>query len=206
MIYASVTKWAKAAFRTDNTNGRFGPDRVSSPPQGFCACGERLVRRAASQHLDRSVKGSLSNWVFGSSSFSFAIGIFVAHPGHASLRSLFDATWGIAARMCPIGSGEPCLETCFKWRSSHFRLHPRTSSGEDDPVQIGVGRLDHAMPSTFSGRNSVPSVDMRWSRTASFRATATTARRRPLVRIKRMPHDLICDPAIVRISNAFAAA
>tara|TARA_R100001369_G_scaffold51915_1_gene78745 strand:+ start:637 stop:846 length:210 start_codon:yes stop_codon:yes gene_type:complete len=26
------------------------------------------------------------------------------------------------------------------------------------------------------------------------------------MRINRMPHDLICDPAIVRISNALAAA
>ena len=92
------------------------------------------------------------------------------------------------------------------WRSRHFRLHPRTSSGEDDPVQIDVGRSDHAMPSTFSGRNSEPSAHMRWSRTASLRATATTARRRPLVRIKRMPQDLICDPVMVRISKALAAA
>ncbi len=44
---------------------------------------------------------------------------------------------------------------------------------------------------------------MRCSRTASFLATATTARRHPFVRIKRIRHDLICDPAIVRISNAW---
>ncbi len=37
----------------------------------------------------------------------------------------------------------------------------RTSSGEDDPVQLGVVRLGHAMPSTFSGRNFVPSAHMR---------------------------------------------
>ena len=47
---------------------------------------------------------------------------------------------------------------------------------------------------------------MRWSRTASLRATATTARRLPFVRIRRIPQDLICDPAIVRISSALAAA
>ncbi|WP_297778755.1 hypothetical protein, partial [uncultured Roseovarius sp.] len=43
-------------------------------------------------------KGSFSNWAFGSSSFSLLSGIFVTHPGHASLRSLADAAWDIAAR------------------------------------------------------------------------------------------------------------
>ena len=52
-----------------------------------------------------------SNWAFWSSSFSSLLGIIIAHPGHASLRSLGVATWGIAARMCRIGCGEPRLET-----------------------------------------------------------------------------------------------
>ena len=55
-----------------------------------------------------------SNWAFGSSSFSFVLGTIVTHPGHASLRSLGDAAWDIAARMCRIGSGEPCFGTRLK--------------------------------------------------------------------------------------------
>lgn len=142
----------------------------------------------------------------GQARFPSLVGITFAHPGHASLRSLFDAAWGIAARMCRIGCGEPRLGTRFSMRSRHFRLDPRTSSGEDDPARFWCLALDHAMPSTFCERNSVPSAHMRWSRTASLRATVTTARRRPLVRINRIPHDLICDPAMVRISKALAAA
>ena len=52
----------------------------------------------------------------------------------------------------------------------------------------------------------MPSIHMRCSKTASLRATATTALRRPLVRINRIPQDLICEPAIVRMSRALAAA
>lgn len=58
---------------------------------------------------------------------------FVTHPDHASLRSLADAAWGIAGRMCRIGSGEPRFGTRFSLRSSHSRLLPQTSSGEERP-------------------------------------------------------------------------
>ena len=63
--------------------------------------------------------------------------------------------------MCRIGSGEPRFETRFELRSSHIRLLPRTSSGEDEPIQIGVRRLDHALPSITSERNTVPSAHIR---------------------------------------------
>lgn len=65
---------------------------------------------------------------------------------------------------------------------------------------------DHAMPSDGSRRNSVPSVHMRCITTASFLATATTARRRPFRRIRRRPQLLIPEPATARIIIALAAA
>ena len=91
--------------------------------------------------------------LIGQARFPSSIGAFVAHPGHASLRSLADATWGIAARMCRIGSGEPRLGTRFSMRSSHFRLLPQTSSGEDDPVQVGclVNQLMLHPPPSLDG-------------------------------------------------------
>lgn len=57
----------------------------------------------------------------------------------------------------------------------------------DDPAKIGLwcGRSGHASADPY--RNLVPSAHMRSRTTASFRATATMARRRPLVFISRMP-------------------
>ena len=49
----------------------------------------------------------------GQARFLSLVGITVAHPGHASLRSPIDALLGTAARMCRIGRGEPRLETRF---------------------------------------------------------------------------------------------
>ncbi|SMP31623.1 hypothetical protein SAMN06265373_10822 [Shimia sagamensis] len=42
-------------------------------------------------------------------------------------------------------------------------------------------------------------------RTPSFRAKAKTERLRPMVRVNRIPQVMIFDPAIVRMSKAFAA-
>ena len=38
--------------------------------------------------------------------------------------------------MCRIGRGEPCFETRFRWRSSHFRFLLQTSSGEGRLRQV----------------------------------------------------------------------
>jgi hypothetical protein len=117
-------------------------------------------------------KGRFSNWAFGSSSFSFFLWVIVTHPGHVSLRSLGDAD-GIAARMCRIGSGEPCFGTRFSLRSSHFRLLPQTSSGEGRPRSaLAIGVSDHAMPSTCAGRNSVVDFHSELSRAASLGVVA----------------------------------
>jgi len=79
-----------------------------------------------------------SNWVSGSSSFPFIFPVGIAYPGHTSLRSLVWRSKGAAACMCRIGCGEPCFPARFTLRSRHFRLHPQTSSGLDDPVRLGV--------------------------------------------------------------------
>lgn len=86
--------------------------------------------------------GSFSNRAFGSSSFPVvhSDGIDVSHPGHASLRSLIwpiivmgrcthvsDWLWSAPLRLAVFG------------RSRHIRRHPRTSSGEDDPVVVVEG-------------------------------------------------------------------
>ena len=130
------------------------------------------------------------------------------HISGSSFSSQSDRrAFDVAACMCRIGSGEPRLGSRFVRRSSHIRLLPHTSSGEDEPVRFGVfGISDHATPSARSCRKTVPSVHILWSRTASFLATATTARRRPFVRIKCMPQDFNCEPVMVRMSIAFAAA
>ena len=54
----------------------------------------KIVRSAAVRPcaIWKSADGSFSNWVFRSSSISFFfLWVIVAHPGHASLRSLVDA-------------------------------------------------------------------------------------------------------------------
>lgn len=60
-----------------------------------------------------------------------------------------------------------------------------------------VGYLAHVVLPTWSWRNSVPSIHMRCRRTASLRAAATTARRRPLVRIRRMPKSWSAIPPLL---------
>jgi len=92
---------------------------------GYAGCNRSIV---TSGRMPPSLIG-----LTGQARFPFSIGAFVAHPGHASLRSLVDAAWDIAARMCRIGCGEPRFETRFSLRSSHFRLLPQTSSGEGRP-------------------------------------------------------------------------
>ena len=63
--------------------------------------------------------------------------------------------------MCRIGSGEPCFPARFTLRSRHFRLHPLTSSGLDDPVRLGVRllrscRSSHLFLTEFSAINPHP--------------------------------------------------
>ncbi len=80
-----------------------------------------------------------SNWVFGSSSFSFLVLGFVAHPGHASLRSLIDAQ--VAPLHAYVGS---VVESPAKRRASRgaavifgFIHEPRPV--RDDPARFGGG-------------------------------------------------------------------
>ena len=146
-----------------------------------------------------------SNRAFGSSSFLVVVGLIV-HAGHASLRSLLAPFRLEPLHACMgSGSGEPRFGTRSK-RSSHFRLHPsRRPHGTIRPGSVSRATSNHAATSD-PNRNSVPSIHMRWSKTAILRATATMARRRPLVFISRTPHAFRLLQAIERMSIALAAA
>lgn len=65
--------------------------------------------------------------------------------------------------------------------------------------------LNHVSTSVAFHRKSVPSIHMRCRMTASLRASATVARRRPLARINFMAHDLSFDGLRDRVSNESAA-
>lgn len=81
------------------------------------------------------------------------------------------------------------------------------SSAWDDPARIGLeGELSGHAAASDPSRNSVPSTHMRCRTTAILRATATMARRRPLVFISRMPQAFRLDHLIDRMSMALAAA
>ena len=98
----------------------------------------------------------------GQARFPSFFWVFVAHPGHASLRSLVDtvmaplhACVGSAVESLALrraSSGAAVIFGFFYYLAGHVYMPERaqTSSGEDDPVRVGGGRLDHAMPSTFS--------------------------------------------------------
>ncbi len=159
------------------------------------------VARSTARRSSASLIGCLGQAHFPSSIWGVA-----THPGHASLRSLGDALWAPLHACVGLAVESLALRRASRCAAANFGFIHEPRPVRTTPSGFGVGLSDHAMPSTFSGRNSVPSAHMRCSRTASLRATATTARRRPLVRIKRIPHVLICDPAIVRMSSAFAAA
>ena len=128
----------------------------------------------------------------GQAHFPLFLWIIVTHPGHASLRSLVDAVMaplhacvGLVVESLALGRASRCAAAIFG-----FFHRPRPV--RDDPVRLSRGGgSGHAVPSTPAGRNSVPSAHILCSRTANFLATATTARRRPLVRTSRMPQDLI---------------
>jgi hypothetical protein len=80
---------------------------------------------------------SFSNWVFGSSSFSFLFWVIVTHLGHASLRSLVDAV--MAPLHAYVGSDVESLAlrraSLGAAAISGFFHEPRPV--RDDPVRIG---------------------------------------------------------------------
>ncbi len=84
-------------------------------------------------------------------------------------------------------------------------IHPLVRVGRSGRDRFGRCRSAHAAASDPS-RKSEPSTHIRWSTTAILRATATMARRRPLVFISRTPQAFRLDQAIERISMALAAA
>lgn len=147
-----------------------------------------------------------SNRALGSSSFCLSLRGLIVHAGHASLRSLVARFRLEPLHACMgSGSGKPRFGTRSK-RSGHNRLHPsRRPRGTIRPGSESLAVLVHAAASD-PNRNSVPSIHMRWSKTAILRATATMARRLPLVFMRRTPHAFRLLHAIDRMSIALAAA
>ena len=122
------------------------PQRAVSRPYGRYARRQLWPpsrRPCIPQRRSTSLIGCL-----GQAHFPYVLRTEIVYPGHASLRSLVWRSKGAAACMCRIGSGEPRFPARFKLRSRHFRLHPRTSSGLDDPVRLSVRLLVHAVPPT----------------------------------------------------------
>jgi hypothetical protein len=65
--------------------------RLQTTVRRWPSTAKNLSGKALFHWLKVRIDVRFSNWAFGSSSFSLLHGIGIAHPGHASLRSLFDA-------------------------------------------------------------------------------------------------------------------
>lgn len=110
-----------------------------------------------------------------------------------------------AARMCRIGVESLAYGRAQGAADIFGFIHPIVRVRT---IPAGSAELssDHAAASLAPRRNSLPSTHMRCKTTANLRATATRARRRPLVFISRTPQAFKLDHAIERVSMAFAAA
>ncbi len=88
-----------------------------------------------------SILPRFSNWVFGSSSFSFLFRVIVTHPGHASLRSLVDAI--LAPLHAYVGSDVEslALRRASRGAADTFGFLHEPRPVRDDPVRIGCWRF-----------------------------------------------------------------
>lgn len=123
---------------------------------------------------------------------------------------LFAVWWplfsGAAARMHGIRVWRALLMDALESAADIFGfIHPIVRVGRSGQDRGEAGVSAHAAASD-PRRKSEPSTHMRWSTTAILRATATIARRRPLIFISRTPQALRLDQAIERMSMALAAA
>ena len=95
----------------------------------------------AKRSLDlRDPKVGFSNWVFGSSSFSFFLSFFrvvVAHPGHASLRSLVDALMASLHAYVGLAVGNLALGRASRCAADTFGFIHKPRPVRDDPVRVG---------------------------------------------------------------------
>jgi hypothetical protein len=92
----------------------------------------RLFSRGVA-YLAPAAKVGSSNWIFRPSSFSlFVLGLCHSSGSRFSSQSGLMFEWHRCKHML-ISGGEPRFPACFKMRSRHFRLLPRTSSGEGRP-------------------------------------------------------------------------
>lgn len=160
--------------------------RAECPESGFLPMSASLIGHGGQAGIDRRPDRS--------------------HGSRFSSQSGWLLASGAAARMHGIRVWRASLLVALGAQQT-FSASSIPSSAWDDPARIGSwwGRSGHAAASDPC-RNSVPSAHMRCRTTASLRATATMARRRPLVFISRMPQAFRLDHVIERMSMALAAA
>jgi hypothetical protein len=86
----------------------------------------------------------------GQAHFPFFFWVIVTHPGHASLRSLFDAV--MAPLHAYVGSDVEslALRRASRGAADTFGFLHEPRPVRDDPVRIGGGVLDQALPPTWS--------------------------------------------------------
>lgn len=141
-----------------------------------------------------------------SGSSSLADRPLVVHAGHASLRSLVaPVRWSRCTHAWDQGLESLAVGRARSAGDIFGFIHPVVRVGRSGRGSCELGCLGHAAASD-PRRKSEPSTHMRCRTTAILRATATTARRRPLVFIRRTPQAFRLDQAMERMSMALAAA
>ena len=101
-------------------------------------------------HFTRPSRSASLIGCLGQARFPSFFWVIIAHPGHASLRSLIDALMaplhayvGSAVKSLAFGRASSCAADLFG-----FIHEPRPV--RDDPVRIGGRALVHAVPPTWS--------------------------------------------------------
>ena len=102
----------------------------------------------AVSHLQRMTASLIG--CLGQARFPSFFWIIVAHPGHASLRSLFDAP--MAPLHAYVGSAveSPAFRRASSCAADIFGFTHEPRPVRDDPVRIGGRALVHAVPPTWS--------------------------------------------------------
>ena len=114
-------------------------------------------------------------------------------------------TGGIQPLQALVGRfGEPGFWTCFEAQRT-YTASSRPRPRRDASFGVGVESLFHDLTPCVPHWNCVLSIHMRCRMTASFLATATTARRCPRVLAICIPQAFKDDHLALRVSMALAA-
>ncbi len=128
--------------------------------------GRRLSQHSGRPFCSRRTFASLIGYL-GQARFPSFFRVTATHPGHASLRSLVDALVaplkayvGLAVESPAFRCASSCAADIFgfiSYLAGHVYMpeRARTSSGEDDPVRLGVWRFRSCRPSHPTHRHRV---------------------------------------------------